>query len=216
MQRLGDGPLVGAVAETVDQADGRRDRALGLHARDQGFDLGRVDGAQDGPVGEYAFVDLEGQMAWDQRLGELDLRVVHLVAMLVADREDVGEALGDDERGGRPLALDQGIGDQGGGVHDHPFDAFGTYAGLGQDQVDAAEEAFREVVMGGERLVDGDRPVRPPQHRIGECAADIDSQRIGHDLVSTGTGADARRAAAPPRPKRLITGFLPRCSWRIG
>ena len=58
----------------------------------------------------------------DQRLGKLDLRIVHLVAMLVADAQDVAKALGDQQRGGRPLALDQRVGDDGGGVHDDAVD----------------------------------------------------------------------------------------------
>jgi hypothetical protein len=92
--------LVGPVAEAVDQADRDRDHASGLQVRRQAAHLGSVRRLQHLTVGENPFVDLEGQLAWDQGVRELDLRVVHVVAMLVADREHVAEALGDDQRGG--------------------------------------------------------------------------------------------------------------------
>ena len=67
---------------------------------------------------EHALGDAEGQLARHQRLGKLDLRIEHLVAMLVADGEDVAEAFGDEQRGERALALDHRVGDDRGRV-DH-------------------------------------------------------------------------------------------------
>jgi hypothetical protein len=100
--------------------------------------------------------DAEGQLARHQRLGELDLRVVHVVAVLVADREHVAEALGHDERRRQALPLDQRVGDDRGGMDHHAVDRIGCDAGLAQHGIDAPEEAFQQVVMRGQRLVDAE------------------------------------------------------------
>lgn len=158
-------------------------RARRADRRRQGLDLGVVQQARrHGAVGEGALGEPEGQVLGHQRLGEFDLRIVHIVAVLVADHEHIAEALGDDQRGRRSLALDQRIGDHRGGVHDDAVHVAGLDAGLRQNRMHAAEAA-QQVVMGGQRLVDGERAVGLPQHDIGEGAADIDGQGIGHGFA---------------------------------
>ena len=78
--------------------------------------------------------------------GKLDLRIVHVVAMLVADRQHIAKTLGDDERRRQSLALDQRIGDDRGGMHHDAIDRVRGDAGLPQHGVDAPEEAFQEIV----------------------------------------------------------------------
>ena len=66
--------------------------------------------------------------------------------MLVADAQDVAEALGDQQRGRLPLALDQRVGDDGRGVDDHPVDLARREARGREHGVDAGEESFDEIV----------------------------------------------------------------------
>ena len=57
-------------------------------------DVCGVDTLYDRTVREDAFFYFEGERAGDERFDELDLRVVHVVAVLVANGENVGKALG--------------------------------------------------------------------------------------------------------------------------
>ena len=59
------------------------------------------------PFGAGAFIELEGQRPGDRRCGELDLQVVHVVPVLVADEQRVAEP-GGRARGQREDALLRG------------------------------------------------------------------------------------------------------------
>ena len=103
----------------------------------------------DRAVRVRALVDRERMLRSDQRLGKLDLRVVHVVAPLVADPQDVGEAAREHHRGARAFALDQRIGDDGRGVHDRAADVGRRQPRLGKHRMDAVEEAAQQVVGRG-------------------------------------------------------------------
>ena len=68
-----------------------------------------------------ALPHLEPQAPLDQGLRQLEEQVVDVVASLAADLQGVPEAGGRQQAGARSLALDQGVGDQGGSVN-QPLD----------------------------------------------------------------------------------------------
>ena len=72
----------------------------------------QIGGAQDGAVGGDAFVDLDD--AFVERLGQFDLAGEDPRAVLIGDPQRVAEAAGDDESGALALALQQGVGGDGG------------------------------------------------------------------------------------------------------
>ncbi len=199
-QALGHHALVRGIGEAVEEADRHRAHVARLELRGHPLDLGKVGRGEHAAVRAHALRNAEGEVGRHQRLRKLDLRVVHLVTMLVADAQHVAEAGGDEERGRQALALDQGIGDDGGGMHHHAVDLVRLEVGGFQHGMHTREEAFDEVVRRGERLVDGQAPGCIPQDNIREGAADIDCERIGHDLIPC--EALARRGA-------LLSSFQP-------
>ena len=97
-----------------------------------------VGGERDGAVRAQASVELEAELVGDERLGRDGLEVVDVRAGLAADDEQVAHALGGDERGAGALALDDGVGGDGGAVHDE--------VGGDAERVDALEDGARGVV----------------------------------------------------------------------
>src|SRR5688572_30296208 len=115
--------------------------------------------------------------------------------MLVTDAQDVAKSLRDEQRRRRPLALDQGIGDDCRGVHDHPIHLAWHQTRPLEHGMNAGEETFDEVVRGGERLIHGQASGRVPEHDIGEGAADVHRQRIAQCCLHP--SAREMRLAAP-------------------
>ncbi len=124
-----------------------------------------------------AFVDLEGEVPRDRGSGELDLEVVHVVAMLVANEQRVAETLRRDQPGPTGLALDEGIGDEGGGVHDRSRDLGRGDPGLRQQLGHSCAHAVEGCSRCGQRLVDDHAAALPVEEdHVGEGAADVDGQ----------------------------------------
>ena len=177
-----DQRFVVRIGEAVQEADRDGMRAAGADLGREPGDVLRARRQRQRAVGEDALLQAEGQLARDQRLGELDLRIVHVVAVLIADREHVTEALGDDERRRQALALDQRVGHDRRGMDHDAVDRVGCDAGLAEHGIDAPEEALQQVVMRRQRLVDAEAAAGIAQDDVGEGAADVDGQRIGHAL----------------------------------
>ena len=186
-QVFGDESLVLAVHVRVQEAQadrldlggaqllGERSECFGGRGMDE-F-AGRAD----------ALVEFERAIAGDRRRRELDLEVVHVVAVLVADEERVAEALGRDEAGAAGLALDQCVGDQRGGVHDRRRHVAGLDVGACEQRRDAGANPVEGVLRGGEGLVDHDVAGRcVEQHHVGEGPSDVDSDAPvgGHAVTS--------------------------------
>ena len=87
---------------------------------------------------------------------KLDLRIVHFIAMLVADMQDIAESFRDQQRRRPAFALDQRVGDDGGGVDHDAVDLARPDLGRLHHIGHAGEETLQQVVMGGQHLVDGE------------------------------------------------------------
>ena len=94
---------------------------------------------------------LETQLPRHERLGLGDREVVELVLPLAADLERVREARGRDQAGDRALALDQGVGEERGGVDD-PGERGRIDARLVEQARHPGGHRARRVVVGGEDL----------------------------------------------------------------
>ena len=126
-----------------------------LSLRGQRLDLLLVRPAQYRAVGPHALGDAECQLRRHQRIGKLDLRIVHFIAMLVADMQDVAESFRDQQSRRPAFALDQHVGDDGGGVDHDAIDFARTNLGRLHHVRHAGEKSLQQVVMGGQHLVDG-------------------------------------------------------------
>ena len=151
----------------------------------------RVQAPRDPAVGPRALGHLEAQVARHERLGLGDGQVVELVLPLAPDLERVREAFGGDEAGHRALALDQRVGEQGGGV-DGPGERGGIEPGLSEQPRRARGHRARRIVVGGEDLA-----APPPagvvvvRHQVGEGPADVDPERVLGHRIGSATGPSA-------------------------
>ena len=178
-EMVGDLALVRCVHVGVEQADTDGldvHRAELLGDRRRSCSGRRLDEDLAERVG--SFVDLDGALTRNRRRRELDLQVVHVVAMLVADQQRVAESRRGDESGSPGLALDQGVGDQRGRVHDRCGHIGGLHAGACAAAADAgAHTVERDCARRGERLVDDDIAARcVDEHDVGERSADVDGE----------------------------------------
>ncbi len=207
---LGDGALVGRVGVAVDQAhadrvDGRRPQLL-----DDGIQLARRRGGDHVARGRGALGDLDDQLARHRRGRELDLQVVHVVAVLVADQQRVTEAGGRHDGGPADLALDEGVGDEGRGVHDRRRDVGRLDAGLGEQLAHAGAHAVERRLRRRQHLLDDDLPGgRVEQHEVGERAADVDGEAPIRGAHATLPSAAVRGGAKTSRIHTSLSSSSP-------
>ena len=164
---------------------------------------------------------------WHRRRRELDLQVVHVVAVLVADQQRVAEPGGGDEPGPPGLALDQRVRDQRRGVDDRRPDV-GRVAPRPGRAAARRRAARRRAGWRGVVSVLSTTTVarrRVEQHDVGERAADVDGQPpVGSRSRSSGRGwrehvedpalavlvvADEDRVAVPDRRGARYTSPSP-------
>ena len=141
------------------------------------IDACEVEGGVDGAVGAQAFVDLKAQVPWRKRPRQVEVQVVHVVAVFARDLDRVAEAAGRHEGGAVALPFNEGIGDEGGAVDDGGEITGGRarpHEGLGERGRDAA----RGVVGGGEDLAEPRAAgvLVVGEEEVGEGATDVDSR----------------------------------------
>ena len=117
-QQLLDAQLVCRIAKREDEADAHR---LDTAARDFGGDaanLAFVERPDDRAGAVHALIDLENVVAADQghRLGNAG--VIHVLTEHTPHDQRVSQPLGGDEANMRALALQEGVGRDGGAVHE--------------------------------------------------------------------------------------------------
>src|SRR5262249_2848003 len=117
------------------------------------LDLGLVERALDLAVGEHAFLDLEAQRALDQRHVLAEEEVIGVGPIDAADLVDVAEAFGDQQRGLRAGALEDGVDGDRRAVQEQASGAI-IAAGLLDALADAVDEALRRR----QGLAKGERP----------------------------------------------------------
>src|SRR5215813_13656149 len=100
--------VVSAGIAVEEQDRGRLDAELVQPAAERRH-LGDVERPVDVAVGEHALVDFEAQRALDERLMLLEEQVVGIGTIDAANLVDVAEAFGDDERGARAGAFEDGV-----------------------------------------------------------------------------------------------------------
>ena len=128
-----------------------------------------------------ALVYLHGALAGDGRLGEFNLQVVHVIAMLVADQQGVAEAFCGYQPSFGRAPFYESIGDERRGVHDRRGDFGrgdrGSLLRFLQHSPDASAHGIQRCFWRGEHLLGDDFAVAGvQQHEVGECPPDIHSK----------------------------------------
>ena len=170
-------PFVGAVAPGVEIADRDRVDVLVEEGRDRRAHRRLVErrvlpGPRIDPRRH-----LPAQVPGHQRGGLFPVNVVELVHPHAADLEDVAEALGGDEPGGRAGAGDDGVGGHRRPVGEGP-DRRGGHPVLGQRLGHALPDGGIEVGRRGEDLLRHRPSLRRHQHDVREGAAHIHAHAV--------------------------------------
>ena len=199
-QMVGDAPLVGAVDIGVEQTDADRlDLSLTQRRRQRG-EIGIARHLMDHPARQHPLGDLERQLARDRRRRELDLQVVHVVAMLIADQQRVAEPLRGHQTGATRLALDQRVGHQGRGMHDRRRDLRWADLGVAEQLGDSLTHTIERLRRRRQHLLDDHRArAGIDQHDIGERPPDVDreAQIASHDRSARGGAKTSRIQHSP-------------------
>ena len=162
------------IDEGVQQADGDAFYFFLADQRDQCVDGGLIERAHDPAGVVQSFRHRQAEVARDEGLGQHDVQVVLVVTAFVAHREDVAKTLGGDEGGAGALALDDGVGRQGGAVDDQS-DVGGCDAGGLGDGAKTVQHALFGCGLGGQHL-GGGACAALLEGEVGEGAADIDGK----------------------------------------
>ncbi len=169
MRRIG----VGVHEEDRDRLDAKLFQLLGQ--RGQRRDIKRRD---DLAIAADPLRHLETQHARNERLVASIVQIERIGPVAARDLEHVAEALGGEERGLGALALDQRVDHQRGAVVDEAC-GMGVELRLGE----AVEHAVNQVAVGSRALGVGDpMGIGVVGHKIGEGAANVDGNGIGHFL----------------------------------
>jgi hypothetical protein len=197
---LGDEPdrldLVAGIGVGVQEDDGdRRDTAPPEPAEPDG-ELNRVERLPHAAVGLRPLVDLEAEVARDEGLGLGDVQIIELELALPPDLEGVREPGRRDQSRAGARALDEGIGEERGRVHD-PRHARRIDACCLEQGDDAGPDGTGGIVVGGEDLL---APLASGvvvvDHDVGERAADVDAERVVGQRASS-DGQNGRVKAGP-------------------
>jgi hypothetical protein len=124
-------------------------------------------------VGVTRSGDAEAQLAGDERDGDGSEPVVEFGAGLAADGDGVLEAGGGNEGDARALALEHGVGADGGAVANVDGDVWVDGFGCG-DFAEGVEDGLGGVGGGGEEFEDFEL-ARGEVDTVGEGAAGVDS-----------------------------------------
>ena len=146
-------------------------------AVEQLLDAGRVERLDDVALHVEPLVGLEALVLGDQRLRDLEIEVVQVVAQLARDGEHVPGALGYDQTCARALAFDQRVGNQCRAVHDFRYVGFHRTA-RGSDLLEQVghhgSNRLARIVRRGQRLADPNTPAgRDDGEAVGKRTSDI-------------------------------------------
>src|SRR5262249_7471292 len=154
----------------------RLDAELFQPARDAD-DLVAVERADYLARGVETLARLEDEATRDERRRRLEIDIKDVVATLAPHREEVAEAFSHDEGGERAAPLDEGVRGERRAVDDLP-DTARLHAGAVEQRAAPADDALREIAIGGEHLADLEPPRSFLEKReVREGAADIDAER---------------------------------------
>ena len=165
---------MGGVGIGVQEADGDGLAALADKLARGGKDGRLVQRRHHIARGGDTLIDLKPQVAADDRIGIGHIKVIDIIALLGPHFENVAKAAGGDQPDRRALALDHGVGDQRGAMHDFRHIRMGDVLQR-QQFLKPFQRGFGRVVGGGQALVQGDgRVLAVIQDKVGEGSANIE------------------------------------------
>jgi hypothetical protein len=193
--RLSQPLLVLGVAVRVQQAHGHR---LGLGLLDlveRVFERLVAELGQR-PVRAHPLLDADPPLGRHERRGVGLAQAVQVGARLAAERDEVLEARGGDQRGARAGSFQQRVRGHGGAVRER-LDLVRRRPGALQRRLHGGEHALR-LVFGRARRLRGHQAAVRGDHRVGERPADVDSEQ--HAAAEASAPPALTRPAPPLRP----------------
>ena len=157
-----DRTLVDRVLVGVQEADRERLHSVLHQLTDLAADRIRIHRLEHGAVAAHPLRDLAAVAARSQRLGKRQEEIVDVVALLRTHLQDVPEAASRQQPEPRAVALDDGVGHEGGAVHD-VADVREFYSGRRQQVGQARERPDGGILRRRKALVPGAAgPARRP------------------------------------------------------
>ena len=173
--------LVVRITIAIQQAHSDRFNPLGCQFCCEYLNLLCRNRSPNRSVSVAAFIDAPGEFARDQRLRVFQLRIEHVVSMLVAYVQDIAKALGSDQAGHRALALNQYVRHDRSCVGHNVVDVPQIDTGFSQYQVRRTKKTVKQIVVCGQRLVGPALAIAGNEHSIGKRTADVDRECVtGH------------------------------------
>ena len=168
------------VEEAEQQAHGHRLHARGLQVGDQRVDLGLGQRRDDGPVGADALADLEAAAARDQNGRRVLEQVVEIAARRAPQLQHVAEAARGHQRRAGALLLQDGIGDDGGGMRQQAHVCRRNRLTL-HGRAQGGQHALGQIARRGQHLghLDASAGILDQRH-VRERPADVDADPPGH------------------------------------
>ena len=145
-----------------------------------------VEGLDPFAVGRGALRDRPPQGPRNEGSGEVEMDVVEVVELFVADLDDVAEAAGRQHPGASAGALDEGVRGEGRRVHDDR-DAGRVEPLLGERPGEPREHRLPGVTVGGEHLAGGGAAgLRLEKADVGEGPPDVRARDEGSHRAAPG------------------------------
>jgi hypothetical protein len=185
---------VRVVEEREEQTDGDGVDLVARDEVDRRVDVAVLERRHHPSLRVDALAHLEAEVAWHQGRRRVLEEVVETGAGRAPELQHVATAARGDERGARALALQQRVGDDGGGVG-QPADVGGGDTVAAHRDAEPLHHSVREVARRGRHLDHRRRPARlVGEDDVGERPADVHADAPAHRASSTTAG----RAAKPP------------------
>ena len=194
----------------MQEADRQRLDLLGLdQLGDRGARGREIERGEHAAVIAQALRHLAPIAARDEWRRKTQPQVEHVIAALEAHIERVAKACGHEQARACALALDQRVGHEGRAVRDALDRIEPDAGGLGQRRRTVDHRA-RGIVGRSQKLVDARRlAARAKQGKVGERAADIDADAIGHGCSPWRHPMTPASARATPLRDTLYAGSRP-------
>jgi hypothetical protein len=162
----------------VEEADGDGLHAPAGQVRDLSPRLVEVERHEDPAVAARPLAELPAPVPRYEGLGEAEEEIVDVVALLDPHLERVPESPGGQEPQVGAVALDDGVGDEGGAVDEEADLAEGD-PGRPAQLAEPGQRSDRGVLGRGEGLVDAKAACpRVEQDEVGERSADVEADAV--------------------------------------
>ena len=169
------GPFMGGILVRVEKANGDRFNPFACQKRPRPHNIRHIQRPEHRAIGQHPLIYFAAIAPGDQRFGLVPCQVEHARRAQPSDLKHVSKALCRDKTTSRALFLQQRVRANRGAVQHFAQRPCGD-RGSGQNLGHAGDHGLFWRVRGGADFGGKGHPVAAQQHKVGERAADINTQ----------------------------------------